>query len=152
MRINMIEIFVDLPTSIDVADLAVKSVEVNHTPINFGLCQLQKMGERIKIVGRYCSQDIDLDSSTLSNLEIVHGQELIKLEDVSQALLYGEDLQGYAVVSKVTIPQGASYIKEHDIHVRHLVVSGVHGNFKNPDKAKLRASKYKDARVIQIHA
>lgn len=84
-------------------------------------------------------------------------KELITLEteneevsfDIAESVVYGDDQNGYPIAHATEISHRYSSC---DPKVRHLVVTGVHGNFKNAQQAFKRASRIKGSRVIKLRA
>lgn len=84
-------------------------------------------------------------------------KELITLEtkdgdvsfDIANVVVYGDDQNGCPIAHTTDISQKYS---PQDSKVRHLVVTGVHGNFKDAGEALKRASKIKGSRVIKLRA
>lgn len=74
-------------------------------------------------------------------------------EDVSfnivKSVVYGDDQYGSPVANETDISHKLS---NHEPKVRHLVVTGVHGNFKDAREALKRASKFKGSKVIKLRA
>lgn len=69
--------------------------------------------------------------------------------DIAKSVVYGDDQNGYPIAHATDISHKLS---SHDPKVRHLVVTGVHGNFKDAQKAFKRASKIKGSMVIKLRA
>ena len=69
--------------------------------------------------------------------------------DIANVVVYGDDQNGYPIAHATSISQKYS---SQDPKVRHLVVTGVHGNFKDAQQAFKRASKIKGSRVIKLRA
>lgn len=69
--------------------------------------------------------------------------------DIAEVVVYGYDQNGNPVAHTTKISQKYS---SHDSKVRHLVVTGVHGNFKDAQQAFKRASRIKGSRVIKLRA
>lgn len=84
-------------------------------------------------------------------------KELITLEtkeknisfNIVKSVVSGDDQNGNPFVCETDI---SHKLKSHDDKVRHLVVTGVHGNFKNAQEALKRASRIKGSRVIKLRA
>lgn len=84
-------------------------------------------------------------------------KELITLEaedeevsfNIAESVVYGDDQNGNPIAHATDISQQLS---SNDPKVRHLVVTGVHGNFKNAQQAFKRASRIKGSRVIKLRA
>ena len=89
---------------------------------------------------------------TISNLEIeTTSGEKVAIQDIRKCLVYGNDCDGYSIAKVVTVPKNAPFINNEVEEYRHLVVTGVHGNFKNPKSAYNRAAHFKGAKVIRVH-
>ena len=69
--------------------------------------------------------------------------------DIAESVVYGDDQNGYPIAHATEISQQLS---SNDPKVRHLVVTGVHGNFKDAQQAFKRASRIKGSRVIKLRA
>lgn len=69
--------------------------------------------------------------------------------DITNVVVYGDDQNGYPIAHATEISHKFS---SQDPKVRHLVVTGVHGNFKNAKEAFKRASRIKGSRVIKLRA
>lgn len=69
--------------------------------------------------------------------------------DIAESVVYGDDQNGYPIAHATDISHKLS---SHDPKVRHLVVTGVHGNFKDAQQAFKRASRIKGSRVIKLRA
>ena len=69
--------------------------------------------------------------------------------NIVKSVIYGDDQNGYSIVHATDISQELNF---HESKVRHLVVTGIHGNFKNARQAFKRASKIKGSRVIELRA
>lgn len=69
--------------------------------------------------------------------------------DIVDSVVYGDDQNGYPIAHATDISHKLS---SHDPKVRHLVVTGVHGNFKDAQQAFKRASRIKGSRVIKLRA
>ena len=82
----------------------------------------------------------------LATLETKNEEVSFNITDV---VVYGDDQNGYPVAHATSISQKYS---PQDPKVRHLVVTGVHGNFKDVQQAFKRASKIKGSRVIKLRA
>ena len=82
----------------------------------------------------------------LATLETKNEEVSFNITDV---VVYGDDQNGYPVAHTTSISQKYS---PQDPKVRHLVVTGVHGNFKDAQQAFKRASKIKGSRVIKLRA
>lgn len=67
--------------------------------------------------------------------------------DIAKVVVYGDDQNGYPIAHATDISHSLS---SQDPKVRHLVVTGVHGNFKNAKEAFKRASRIKGSRVIKL--
>lgn len=84
-------------------------------------------------------------------------KELITLEtkdgdisfDIAESVVYGDDQNGNPIAHATEISHKYSSC---DPKVRHLVVTGVHGNFKDAQQAFKRASRIKGSRVIKLRA
>lgn len=84
-------------------------------------------------------------------------KELITLEteneeisfNIAESVVYGDDQNGNPIAHATEISHSLS---SQDPKVRHLVVTGVHGNFKDAGEALKRASKIKGSRVIKLRA
>lgn len=84
-------------------------------------------------------------------------KELITLEtkdgdvsfDIAESVVYGDDQNGNPIAHATDISHSLS---SQDSKVRHLVVTGVHGNFKDAGEALRRASKIKGSRIIKLRA
>lgn len=123
----------------------------------FSMVSFQKIKSGlIKLSARYfSSSDVELeaipdDLKLLSNLIITSNGSPIGIVEVKNILVFGEDRSGYSVAKEVVVPKGASFLTEKDVNVRHLVVTGIHGNFKDKKKAKKRASLYPNSKVIHV--
>jgi len=89
---------------------------------------------------------------TISNLEIeTTSGEKVAIQDIRKCLVYGNDCDGYSIAKVVTVPKNAPFINNEVEEYRHLVVTGIHGNFKNPKNAYNRAAHFKGAKVIRVH-
>ena len=69
--------------------------------------------------------------------------------NIAESVVYGDDQNGYPIAHATDISQK---FNSQDPKVRHLVVTGVHGNFKDAQQAFKRASKIKGSRVIKLRA
>lgn len=69
--------------------------------------------------------------------------------DIAESVVYGDDQNGNPIAHATDISQK---FNSQDPKVRHLVVTGVHGNFKDAQQAFKRASKIKGSRVIKLRA
>lgn len=69
--------------------------------------------------------------------------------DIAEVVVYGYDQNGNPIAHATEISQKYS---SNDPKVRHLVVTGVHGNFKDAQQAFKRASRIKGSRVIKLRA
>lgn len=69
--------------------------------------------------------------------------------DIANVVVYGDNQNGCPIAHTTSISQKYS---PQDSKVRHLVVTGVHGNFKDAQQAFKRASKIKGSRVIKLRA
>ena len=69
--------------------------------------------------------------------------------DIAESVVYGDDQNGYPIAHTTDISHSLS---SQDPKVRHLVVTGVHGNFKDAGEALKRASKIKGSRIIKLRA
>ena len=69
--------------------------------------------------------------------------------NIVKSVVYGDDQNGYSIVHTTDISQELNI---HEPKVRHLVVTGIHGNFKNARQAFKRASRIKGSRVIELRA
>lgn len=69
--------------------------------------------------------------------------------NIANVVVYGDDQNGYPIAHATEISHKYSSC---DPKVRHLVVTGVHGNFKDAQQAFKRASKIKGSRVIKLRA
>lgn len=84
-------------------------------------------------------------------------KELITLEtkdgdvsfNIAESVVYGDDQNGNPIAHATEISHKYSSC---DPKVRHLVVTGVHGNFKDAQQAFKRASRIKGSRVIKLRA
>lgn len=84
-------------------------------------------------------------------------KELITLEtedeevsfNIAESVVYGDDQNGNPIAHATDVSHKLS---SNDPKVRHLVVTGVHGNFKDAGEALKRASKIKGSRVIKLRA
>ena len=70
--------------------------------------------------------------------------------NIASVVVYGDDQNGYPIAHTTDISHKLS--SNDDPKVRHLVVTGVHGNFKNAKEAFKRASRIKGSRVIKLRA
>ena len=68
---------------------------------------------------------------------------------IAESVIYGDDQNGYPIAHATDISHKLS---SHDPKVRHLLVNGVHGNFKNANEPFKRASRIKGSRVIKLRA
>ena len=68
---------------------------------------------------------------------------------IAESVVYGDDQNGNPIAHATEISHKYSSC---DPKVRHLVVTGVHGNFKDAGEALKRASKIKGSRVIKLRA
>ena len=82
----------------------------------------------------------------LATLETKDGDVSFNIEKV---VVYGDDQNGNPIAHATEISHKFS---SQDPKVRHLVVTGVHGNFKDAQQAFKRASKIKGSRVIKLRA
>lgn len=69
--------------------------------------------------------------------------------DIAESVVYGDDQNGNPIAHATDISQK---FNSQDPKVRHLVVTGVHGNFKDAQQAFKRASRIKGSRVIKLRA
>lgn len=69
--------------------------------------------------------------------------------NIAESVVYGDDQNGYPIAHATDISQK---FNSQDPKVRHLVVTGVHGNFKDAQQAFKRASRIKGSRVIKLRA
>jgi hypothetical protein len=69
--------------------------------------------------------------------------------NIANVVVYGDDQNGYPIAHATEISHKYSSC---DPKVRHLVVTGVHGNFKDAQQAFKRASRIKGSRVIKLRA
>ena len=69
--------------------------------------------------------------------------------NIASVVVYGDDQNGNPIAHATKISQKYS---SNDPKVRHLVVTGVHGNFKDAQQAFKRASRIKGSRVIKLRA
>ena len=69
--------------------------------------------------------------------------------NIVKSVVYGDDQYGSPVANETDI---SHEFNSHEPKVRHLVVTGVHGNFKDAHQALKRASKIKGSRVIKLRA
>ena len=69
--------------------------------------------------------------------------------NIVKSVVYGDNQQGCPVAHETDISHELS---SHEPKVRHLVVTGVHGNFKDAREALKRASKFKGSKVIKLRA
>ena len=69
--------------------------------------------------------------------------------DIAESTVYGDDQNGNPIAHATDISQK---FNSQDPKVRHLVVTGVHGNFKDAQQAFKRASRIKGSRVIKLRA
>lgn len=69
--------------------------------------------------------------------------------NIAESVVYGDDQNGNPIAHATEISHKFS---SQDPKVRHLVVTGVHGNFKNAKEAFKRASRIKGSRVIKLRA
>ena len=69
--------------------------------------------------------------------------------NIVKSVVYGDDQNGYSIVHTTDI---SHELNLHESKVRHLVVTGIHGNFKNARQAFKRASRIKGSRVIELRA
>lgn len=84
-------------------------------------------------------------------------KELITLEteneevsfNIAESVVHGDDQNGNPIAHATDISHKLS---SNDPKVRHLVVTGVHGNFKDAQQAFKRASRIKGSRVIKLRA
>lgn len=84
-------------------------------------------------------------------------KELITLEteneevsfNIAESVVHGDNQHGCPVAHETDISHELSI---HEPKVRHLVVTGVHGNFKDAREALKRASKFKGSKVIKLRA
>lgn len=79
---------------------------------------------------------------------------IIQLKEVKNIIVFGEDEQGYAIAKPIKVPEAASYLLPPVVEYHHLVVTGVHGNFKDKKRADARVKglrlHHQDAKVIRI--
>lgn len=155
--INYMEIYVLSPCNMSGAILkkvvfeAVKGIEI-HAQFSQVTFKKVKNGYT-KITALYNSGDNVCPQKImkLKHLQILNNSsEELLFEDVKGCTVIGEDQNGYSIGRLVSIPDDAPYLLEKGSHERHLVVSGIHGNFKKRYEAIERASHYKDAKVIRI--
>lgn len=80
----------------------------------------------------------------------------LQLKEVKNVIVFGEDEQGYAIAKPIKIPETATYLLPPVVECHHLVVTGVHGNFKSKKRADARAKNlrlhHQDAKVIRVKA
>ena len=69
--------------------------------------------------------------------------------DIAESVVYGDDQNGNPIAHATDISQN---FNSQDPKVRHLVVTGVHGNSKDAQQAFKRASRIKGSRVIKLRA
>lgn len=69
--------------------------------------------------------------------------------NIAESVVYGDDQNGYPIAHATDI---SHKFNSNDPKVRHLVVTGVHGNFKDAQQAFKRASRIKGSRVIKLRA
>ena len=69
--------------------------------------------------------------------------------NIVKSVVYGDDQYGNPLANETDISRKLNF---HEPKVRHLVVTGVHGNFKDAREALKRASKFKGSKVIKLRA
>ncbi len=157
-NINYMEIYVLSPSNMSGAILkkvvfeAVKGIEI-HAQFSQVTFKKVKNGYT-KITALYNNSGDNVNPQKLMKLKhlqiLNNSSEELLFEDVKGCMVIGEDQNGYSIGRLVSIPDDAPYLLEKGSHERHLVVSGIHGNFKKRYEAIERASHYKDAKVIRI--
>lgn len=69
--------------------------------------------------------------------------------NIVKSVVYGDDQYGNPLANETDISHKLNF---HESKVRHLVVTGIHGNFKDAREALKRASKFKGSKVIKLRA
>lgn len=159
-EITMAEFFI-LVSEVEASKLKLKEIELEtyegkKIKGNFSTVIFSKVrgSEMIKVSLIHFHGDAENPDNvkTISNLEIetVTGEKVV-IQDVRKCLVYGNDCDGYSIAKVVTVSKNASFINNEVEEYHHLVVTGVHGNFKNPKSAYNRAAHFKGAKVIRVH-
>ena len=160
-EITMAEFFI-LVSEVEASKLKLKEIEMetyegNKINGNFSTVIFSKVrgSEMIKVSLIHFHGDAENPDNvkTISNLEIetISGEK-VAIQDIRKCLVYGNDYDGYSIAKVVTVPKNAPFINNEVEEYRHLVVTGIHGNFKNPKNAYNRAAHFKGAKVIRVHA
>lgn len=92
---------------------------------------------------------------TLIQFSVIDGNgNILQLKEVKNVIVFGEDEQGYAIAKPIKVPEAASYLLPPVVEYHHLVVTGVHGDFKSKKRADARAKNlrlhHQDAKVIRV--
>ena len=92
---------------------------------------------------------------TLIQLNVVdRNGNILQLKEVKNVIVFGEDEQGYAIAKPIKVLETATYLLPPVVEYHHLVVTGVHGNFKDKKRAEARAKNLRlhqqDAKVIRV--
>lgn len=104
--------------------------------------------------GSHLSPD---ELKTLIQFNVVdRNGNILQLKEVKNVIVFGEDEQGYAIAKPIKVPETATYLLPPVVEYHHLVVTGVHGNFKDKKRADARAKNlrlhHQDAKVIRVKA
>lgn len=91
----------------------------------------------------------EISPASLKELATLETKDGDVFFDIAEVVVYGYDQNGNPIAHATKISQKYS---SNDTKVRHLVVTGVHGNFKDAGEALKRASKIKGSRIIKLRA
>ena len=90
-----------------------------------------------------------ISPSSLKELATLETKDEEVSFNIAESVVYGDDQNGYPIAHATDVSHKLS---SNDPKVRHLVVTGVHGNFKDAQQAFKRASRIKGSRVIKLRA
>lgn len=149
-KVMLIELW--LPTGSDGSVKAIKEISfLTYTKelisIKVSSVKAHKFKNRVKFAIDTLIEGISPASlKELATLETKDGDVSF---DIAEVVVYGYDQNGNPIAHTTEISQKYN---SNNPKVRHLVVTGVHGNFKGAQQAFKRASRIKGSRVIKLRA
>lgn len=160
-KLQMMELYVyadAIPVSAQVISFETYSGDVFE--VNFASVTFSRVNAKyFKMTALYHrgSQLSPDELKTLIQFNVVdRNGNILQLKEVKNVIVFGEDEQGYAIAKPIKVPETATYLLPPVVEYHHLVVTGVHGNFKDKKRADARAKNlrlhHQDAKVIRVKA
>lgn len=152
MEVKELELYIT--TGNEISPVGVKNLSVlsneGEIPLTIREVKVKRCKKMFCIKVSCSNKDVD-NIRKLTKLELINDhKEKVEIISINRVMVFGDNKLGYSVAKEVKASE--DIVSKKVEGVRHLVVTGIHGNFKDAQKAYERASKFKGSKVIKLRA